>query len=62
MNYILYTPSAARLKKEILDKVSEKIDANLLLCRQDNNRISLTVARHYIYKKIVMSEGGLLLS
>ena len=48
MNYILYTPSAARLKKEILDKVSEKIDANLLLCRQDNNRISLTVERHYI--------------
>ena len=28
MNYILHTPSAARLKKEILDKVSEKVDAN----------------------------------
>jgi hypothetical protein len=28
MNYIIYTPSAVRLKKEILDKVSDKIDAN----------------------------------
>lgn len=27
MNYILHTPSAARLKKEILDKVSEKVEA-----------------------------------
>lgn len=27
MNYIIYTPSAARLKKEILDRVSEKVDA-----------------------------------
>ncbi len=27
MNYIIQTPSAARLKKEILDKVSEKVDA-----------------------------------
>ena len=28
MNYIIHTPSAARLKQEILDKVSEKVDAN----------------------------------
>lgn len=28
MNYIIYTPSAAKLKKEILDRVSEKIDAS----------------------------------
>ena len=28
MNYIIYTPSVARLKKEILDRVSEKVDAN----------------------------------
>ncbi len=28
MNYIVYTPSAARLKKEILNRVSEKVDAN----------------------------------
>ena len=28
MNYIIHTPSAARLKKEILDRVSEKVDAN----------------------------------
>ena len=28
MNYIIHTPSAARLKNEILDKVSEKVDAN----------------------------------
>ena len=28
MNYIIHTPSAARLKKEILDRVSEKADAN----------------------------------
>ena len=28
MNYIIHTPSAARLKKEILDRVSEKLDAN----------------------------------
>jgi len=27
MNYIIHTPSAARLKKEILDRVSEKVDA-----------------------------------
>lgn len=28
MNYIIHTPSAARLKKEIIDRVSEKVDAN----------------------------------
>ena len=28
MNYIIKTPSAARLKQEILDRVSEKVDAN----------------------------------
>lgn len=28
MNYIIYTPSATRLRKEILDRVSEKADAN----------------------------------
>ena len=28
MNYIIHTPSAARLKKEILDRVSDKVDAN----------------------------------
>ena len=28
MNYIIHTPSVARLKKEILDRVSEKVDAN----------------------------------
>ena len=28
MNYIIHTPSAVKLKKEILDRVSEKIDAN----------------------------------
>ena len=28
MNYIIHTPSAAKLKKEILARVSEKIDAN----------------------------------
>lgn len=28
MNYIIHTPSAARLKKEIFDRVSEKVDAN----------------------------------
>ena len=28
MNYIIFTPSAAKLKKEILDRVSVKIDAN----------------------------------
>ena len=28
MNYIIHTPSAARLKKEILDRVSKKVDAN----------------------------------
>lgn len=28
MNYIIHTPSAARLKKEILERVSEKVDAN----------------------------------
>ena len=28
MNYIIHTPSAARLTKEILDRVSEKADAN----------------------------------
>lgn len=27
MNYIIHTPSAVKLKKEILDRVSEKIDA-----------------------------------
>ena len=27
MTYTIHTPSAARLKKEILDKVSEKVDA-----------------------------------
>ena len=28
MNYIIHTPSAVKLKKEIIDRVSEKIDAN----------------------------------
>lgn len=28
MNYIIYTPSATRLKKEILVRVSDKIDSN----------------------------------
>ena len=28
MNYIIHTPSATRLKKEILDRVSEKVDTN----------------------------------
>lgn len=28
MNYIIHTPSAARLKKEIFDRVSDKVDAN----------------------------------
>ena len=28
MNYIIDTPSAARMKKEILDRVSKKVDAN----------------------------------
>ena len=28
MNYIIHTPSGARLKKEILERVSEKVDAN----------------------------------
>ena len=28
MNYIIYTPSAAKLKEEILDRVSEKVDTN----------------------------------
>ena len=28
MNYIIHTPSAARLKKEIIDRVSKKVDAN----------------------------------
>lgn len=28
MNYIIQTPSAARLKKEILERVSQKVDAN----------------------------------
>lgn len=28
MNYIIHTPSAAKLKNEILDRVTEKIDAN----------------------------------
>ena len=28
MNYIIHTPSAAKMKKEILDRVSEKIDVN----------------------------------
>ena len=28
MNYIIHTPSAMRLKKEILDRVTEKVDAN----------------------------------
>lgn len=28
MNYIIHTPSATRLKKEILDRVLEKADAN----------------------------------
>lgn len=28
MNYIIHTPSATRLKKEILDRVSKKVDAN----------------------------------
>lgn len=28
MNYTIHTPSAMRLKKEILDRVSEKVDTN----------------------------------
>lgn len=28
MNYIIYTPSATRLKKEILDRILEKVDGN----------------------------------
>lgn len=28
MNYTIYTPSAAKLKKEILDRVFKKVDAN----------------------------------
>lgn len=28
MNYIIKTPSATKLKKEILDRVSDKVDAN----------------------------------
>ena len=28
MNYTIHTPSATRLKKEILDRVSDKVDAN----------------------------------
>ena len=28
MNYIIHTPSVARLKKEIFDRISEKVDAN----------------------------------
>ena len=28
MNYIIHTPSAAKLKKEVLDRVSKKVDAN----------------------------------
>lgn len=28
MNYIIHTPSAARLKTEILDRVSDKADAD----------------------------------
>ena len=28
MNYIIQTPSAARLKKEIIDRVEAKVDAN----------------------------------
>ena len=28
MNYIIYTPSAVKLKKEILDRVSNKTDAD----------------------------------
>ena len=28
MNYIIYTPSAARLKKEIIERVEAKVDAN----------------------------------
>ena len=28
MNYIIHTPSAARLKKEILERVLDKVDAN----------------------------------
>ena len=28
MNYIIHTPSAMRLKKEILERVSENVDAN----------------------------------
>ena len=28
MNYTIYTPSASKLKKEILARVSEKVDAN----------------------------------
>lgn len=28
MNFTIYTPSASKLKKEILERVSEKVDAN----------------------------------
>jgi len=28
MTYIIHTPSAAKLKKEIINRVSEKVDAN----------------------------------
>ena len=28
MNYIIYTPSAIRLKKEIIESVSKKVDAD----------------------------------
>lgn len=28
MNYIIYTPSVARLKLEIFNRISEKVDAN----------------------------------
>ena len=28
MNYIIYTPSVARLKQEIFNRISEKVDAN----------------------------------
>jgi len=28
MNYVIHTPSAVRLKKEMLEKVSEKVDTN----------------------------------
>ncbi len=28
MNYIIHTPSVARLKQEIFNRISEKVDAN----------------------------------